>query len=249
MTMSTSTAAVLKTCVVLLVGAALFAGLYWAGLREVAWIGFVVAGLMWNAVPSGRPGDFGDTIEGKRGNHQGGDDVMHPIAFTDLKRRTYVATPGTRVTIRVPKLRLFTVRAGLDQVSAAVEVDPATGHLDVRGSVPVGTFRSGNARRDIHVLGPAFLDASSHPSIRFHSTGVELAAGGRAVITGDLTLHGHTLPVTWDVANLTANRSGTAVRAVAETSISRSAWGMTAWRWLAGDVVQVRVDILAACDE
>lgn len=46
-----------------------------------------------------------------------------------------------------------------------------------------------------HVLSEDFFDAANHPRVAFRSTRVELGEDGRAVVDGELTIKGTTLPV------------------------------------------------------
>ena len=52
--------------------------------------------------------------------------------------------------------------------------------------------------RDEHIKSADMLDVATYPEITFVSTGVELTGENTAKITGDLTLHGETKPVTFD---------------------------------------------------
>jgi polyisoprenoid-binding protein YceI len=49
------------------------------------------------------------------------------------------------------------------------------------------------------IAGPEFLDAAQFPAITFTSTNVTLTGAETADVTGDLTLHGVTLPLTLQV--------------------------------------------------
>ncbi|MGH9547076.1 MAG: YceI family protein [Terriglobales bacterium] len=49
------------------------------------------------------------------------------------------------------------------------------------------------------MLGPKVLDTGQFPEIRFRSIAVERGGGGRWSVTGDLTLHGQTHPVTLEI--------------------------------------------------
>lgn len=69
-------------------------------------------------------------------------------------------------------------------VPAALEVtiDPAT-------------IQTGEPQRDAHLASPDFLDAATYPALTFRST--RIAGSGPAfTVTGDLTVHGVTKPVT-----------------------------------------------------
>jgi polyisoprenoid-binding protein YceI len=48
------------------------------------------------------------------------------------------------------------------------------------------------------LLGDKWLDAKAFPQITFKSTKIEVLEGNKAIITGDLTLHGITKPITLD---------------------------------------------------
>jgi polyisoprenoid-binding protein YceI len=49
------------------------------------------------------------------------------------------------------------------------------------------------------IEGPEFLDAAQYPEASFTSTAIEITGERSARVTGDLTLHGVTKPVTLDV--------------------------------------------------
>ncbi|RIV73245.1 YceI family protein [Flagellimonas aequoris] len=53
-----------------------------------------------------------------------------------------------------------------------------------------------NERRDNHLKSPDFFDAEKFPSISFKSTGYEKTGDKTFMLTGDLTMHGVTKPVT-----------------------------------------------------
>ena len=53
-----------------------------------------------------------------------------------------------------------------------------------------------NAGRDNHLRSPDFFNAKQYSSVNFKSTAVKPVEGGYEV-TGDLTLHGKTKPVTF----------------------------------------------------
>ncbi len=55
---------------------------------------------------------------------------------------------------------------------------------------------TGAARRDNHIKNPDFFNVKQFPTTSFKSTKLEAASGGMYTLTGDLTLHGETHPVT-----------------------------------------------------
>jgi polyisoprenoid-binding protein YceI len=56
-----------------------------------------------------------------------------------------------------------------------------------------------NEKRDAHLQSPDFFDAQKNPQIAFKSKSVKKAGNGALKLSGDLTMHGVTKPVTFDV--------------------------------------------------
>ena len=56
-----------------------------------------------------------------------------------------------------------------------------------------------NAKRDAHLKSPDFFNAKQHPSITFQSTSVKKGQGNMLEVTGNLTMHGVTKPITAQV--------------------------------------------------
>lgn len=63
-------------------------------------------------------------------------------------------------------------------------------------AIEVASITTGNQKRDEHLVSADFFDAAQFPEITFKSTGVTLDGENTGVVTGDLTMHGVTLPVT-----------------------------------------------------
>ena len=53
--------------------------------------------------------------------------------------------------------------------------------------------------RDKHLLSPDFFDAEKYPKLSFKSTSIKSAGKDKYKLTGDLTLHGVTKPITLDL--------------------------------------------------
>lgn len=69
------------------------------------------------------------------------------------------------------------------------------GALKIEGGAPVESINFPNEQLHGHLMSPDFFDAQLHPRITFSSTDVQLADDFTAVIKGDLTIKGTTLPV------------------------------------------------------
>ncbi len=92
-----------------------------------------------------------------------------------------------------------------------------------------------------------YFEPEKYPTISFVSTGLTQDAEGKGKLTGDLTLHGVTKPVTLDVAfngygpglPLMASRMGFS----GSGKIKRSEFGVTAARPFAGDTVNLEFEV------
>jgi len=76
-----------------------------------------------------------------------------------------------------------------DAAKVAVEIDAAS-------------IDTNSALRDKHLRSAKFFDTDKYPKIRFVSTSFKELAGGKALLKGNLTLHGVTRPVTVNVTEV-----------------------------------------------
>ncbi len=123
--------------------------------------------------------------------------------------------------------------------------DWTTARLDV--TVPLARADLGDARWNQAVLAGNLLDAARFPEARFVSSRVEPSAPDRATVCGTLSLHGVDRDLCMDVRlnalkrhplppfRRTAGFSATA-------SLQRSAFGITAWKSVIGDTVELRIE-------
>lgn len=66
-------------------------------------------------------------------------------------------------------------------------------------SADVNSINTDNERRDGHLKSPDFFDAAKFPALTFKSTSFKKVEGKQYKMTGDLTMHGVTKPVTLNV--------------------------------------------------
>lgn len=78
------------------------------------------------------------------------------------------------------------------------EAAPATSKVEV--SFAIDGVNTGVAALDAHLKTPDFFDAAQFPTATFKSTKVDVTGAKTAKVTGDLTMHGVTKPVTLDVS-------------------------------------------------
>lgn len=85
----------------------------------------------------------------------------------------------------------------LPGASGTLSIDPkavSSAKLDV--SVPVSTVSTTNKTLDEELVSADWFDAAKYPTMRFVSTKVVKTGANSADVTGNLTLHGVTKPVT-----------------------------------------------------
>lgn len=110
----------------------------------------------------------------------------------------------TRVLFRVSHLGFSFYTAFFRDVQADLVFDPE----NPEGMAVTATIKAASVETmypdpavDFNALiaGPDFLDSGTHPDITFTSSGVVVTGDQTADVTGDLTLHGVTRPVTLSV--------------------------------------------------
>lgn len=110
--------------------------------------------------------------------------------------------------------------------------------------IPVDSIDTVIKKRDEHLLGPDFFNAKQYPTITFKSTKVS-HSNNVYTVTGDLTLHGVTKPVTVELKHLgNAEMKGTKKTGLGTTfTIKRSEFGMGNMPQALGDDVTLYVGI------
>jgi polyisoprenoid-binding protein YceI len=84
------------------------------------------------------------------------------------------------------------------EISGTVTFDAADpSKSSVELSVPVESVDTRNEKRDQHLKSPDFFNAKQFPAITFKSSKIE-GSGDNYKISGDLTIHGVTKPITVD---------------------------------------------------
>lgn len=67
-------------------------------------------------------------------------------------------------------------------------------------TIDTDSIQSGFDKRDAHLKSADFFDAAKNPTVSFKSTKVQDLGHGKLKVTGDLSMHGVTRPVTLDVS-------------------------------------------------
>ena len=150
---------------------------------------------------------------------------------------------------------IATVRGQFKVLSGTLHIDeqnPANSMVDAQ--VDAASIDTRDERRDGHLRSPDFFDAATYPTINFKSTSVEPAGDGEYKISGDLTMHGVTKPVTFKAEYGGQGKDAYGMQRAglsATAKINRKDWGLNwnaaleAGGWLVSDDVKIEIDLSA----
>ena len=101
----------------------------------------------------------------------------------------------------------------------------------VEATIPLETISTGDAQRDGHLKSADFFDVEKFPTMTFKSTGVTKKGEAEYAVTGLLTIHGVTRPVTFAVEGPSAPAKdpwgNTKIGLSATGKINRKEFGLT----------------------
>src|SRR4030095_3795972 len=83
-----------------------------------------------------------------------------------------------------------------------IVLDPERRSGSIEFVVDVGSVNTGWDLRDAFLKSDLMFDAQRYPSIRFHSTRLDFEGPRLVAVDGEMTLHGVTLPVRFDVTRM-----------------------------------------------
>lgn len=167
------------------------------------------------------------------------------VAPASVQNGAYTVEPNhTRVLFAVSHMGFSTWYGEFTGVSGKLSLSPnavETSTLEIR--IPAKSISTSNAKLDGELKAPEWLDAAKFPEIAFKAKSIERTGDRTAKVTGDLTLHGVTKPVTLDAV---FNGAGTnpldkkyTVGFDATGAIKRSEFGVKTYVPLIGDDVKI----------
>lgn len=154
---------------------------------------------------------------------------------------TYKVDPvHSSIVFRIGHLKVSNVTGRFNGATGTVEYDPAAPEktsFDVK--VASKDVDTANTTRDTHLRSADFFDVEKYPTIGFKSNNVKSAGEDTFEVTGDLTLHGVTKPIT-----ITLKHTGTGADAqgvarsgfATEFTINRTDYGMKSSMGVADEV-------------
>lgn len=162
----------------------------------------------------------------------------------------------------VEHLTIARVRGQFNKLSGTLHFssnDKSDLSLDI--VIDAAGIYTGIPQRDEHLRSPDFFDVITYPTIQFQSTHVKTEGEKKAILTGQLTIHGISLEVTMDVnfhgpVTTPEDLGGeTTIGMSARTMVNREEFGMT-WNVplpgngvMIGREIEILLDIEADLEE
>ena len=147
--------------------------------------------------------------------------IAEPLAYT-------IDPTHTSVTAESRHFGTSTVRSRFSPKSGEITIDAAakTGKASI--TIDVGSVMTGVPKLDAHLKSDAFFDAASYPDANFVASSFQFDGDKVVQISGDLTMHGKTNPITLKSTNyncyLNPNFKKQVCGGSFETMIKRQDW-------------------------
>ena len=176
------------------------------------------------------------------------------IAFAAVAHAADWKVDQSHTTVGFSVDHLFTsVQGRFDRFDGTIVFDPEKPESAVvRATVEAASINTNNTKRDKHLRSDDFFDVEKHPTLSFESTGgVTEMKENHGTLAGNLTIHGVTKPIVFDVIFRGQGKDPWGnVRAgfAASLNINRKDYGLN-WNevletggLLVGEVVEIRID-------
>lgn len=170
----------------------------------------------------------------------------------------YRLDPGhTDIVFRVSHFGFSDTIGRFNEAEGTITMDDADiGSSSIELSIDAASIDTNHAERDAHLRSPDFFNVEEYPTITFESTAIEPTGDDTAEVTGDLTMHGVTRPVTFDVtlnkvaAHPVPSYDGVMTAGFsARGSLQRSDFGIDTFVPAVGDEVEIILEIEALRDD
>ncbi len=102
----------------------------------------------------------------------------------------------SKVGFAITHLMISEVEGHFSDFDITATASDTFGDAEFMVDIKTTSIDTDNGRRDDHLRSADFFDAEKYPSITFKSTGYEKTGDKTFKLTGDLTMHGVTKPIT-----------------------------------------------------
>lgn len=178
------------------------------------------------------------------------------LAAGPLAAETFEIDPmHSGVNFRVAHMMVGRVRGRFEKFSGTIDYDKAKPKTwKAEATIDAASISTDVEARDNHLRSPDFFDVAKFPEITFKTKSVKPGKDGKAVLIGELTIHGVTKPVALDleIAGTSKDPKGaTHLGASATTKINRKDFGLVwnkaleAGGVMVGDEVEISLDVEA----
>lgn len=180
---------------------------------------------------------------------------MTTLASPQVAVSTWNIDPAHSVAeFKVKHMMISNVKGHLSKVSGALTLDETDfGRSRVEAVIDAASIDTRDAQRDAHLRSADFLEVEKFPTLSFKSGRINVVRDGELSVEGDLTIHGITRKVVFDVEGPTPPTKdpwgNTRVAVSATTKINRKDFGLT-WNAaletggiLVGEDVTITLDV------
>jgi polyisoprenoid-binding protein YceI len=173
--------------------------------------------------------------------------ILSALSFAAVAQETaaYTVDPShAGISFKISHLGLSWVHGRFDDLSGQFTLDrqnPANCSFELEAKTD--SIDTNNRKRDDHLRSPDFFNSKQFPGITFKSTSIRSAQDGYEV-TGDLTLHGVSRPVTFLLSGGKTAEFPKGVHRTGfsgELSIKRSDFGINKYVGAVADIVHLEM--------
>lgn len=142
-----------------------------------------------------------------------------------------IDTSHSSVNFQIKHLAISKVNGAFLDFTGTFSYDPADpAATRAEAVIQVASVDTGNEKRDEHLRNSDFFDVEKFPTMTFKTTSVKMGSATEGQVTGDLTMHGVTRPVTLELeihGTATDPWGNERVGASLSGTVPRKEWGLT----------------------
>ncbi len=143
-----------------------------------------------------------------------------------------IDTAHSHAQFKVKHMMISNVKGEFTAVTGSLQYDSENvANSTVQVTIDATTINTREPQRDTHLKSADFFDIEKFPTLTFKSTRVSKKGDGELSVAGDLTIHGVTRTVTFEVEDFTAPMKdpwgNTRIGLSATTKINRKDFGLT----------------------
>ena len=138
----------------------------------------------------------------------------------------------TTAEFKVKHMMIANVKGHFSKISGVLTLDKSNlANSRVEASIEAASIETRDDQRDAHLKSADFFDVEKFPTLNFKSTGVSIVGDEELFVEGDLTIHGVTRTVRFEVEGPTPPTrdpwGNTRVAISASAKINRKDFGLT----------------------